>query len=92
MDGGDGCSGSMQYGGAREEGIGVSTGVRVTIFAAGVKPQENTNKKEEQQTTKKKLRQREKSATRRLVTRALPIRNQQSKIVEMDPYLRSENS
>ena len=41
MDGGDGRSGSMQYGGAREEGIGAPTGGRVTIFGTGDKQEEN---------------------------------------------------
>ena len=42
MNGEDGRSGSMQYGGAREEGIGVPTGARVTTCVTGGKQQENT--------------------------------------------------
>ena len=40
-------SGSMQYGGAREEGIRVSTGARATIFDTGVKQQENAKQKDQ---------------------------------------------
>ena len=35
----------MQYGGAREDGIGVSTGARATICVTGGKQQENTKQK-----------------------------------------------
>ena len=59
MNGEDGRSGPMQYGGAREEGIGVPTGARATICVTGGKQQENANQKEEQQTSKKKHNQRQ---------------------------------
>ena len=41
MNGEDGRSGQIWYGGAREKGIGVPTGARATIFVTGDKQQEN---------------------------------------------------
>ena len=63
MNGEYGRSGSMKYGGARAEGIGVSTGARATIFVTGDEQQENTNQKEEQQTSKKNANKDRQSAS-----------------------------
>ena len=66
MNGEDGRSGPIQYGGAREKGIGVPTGARATIFVTGGQQQENTKKQEVKQTSKKKLKQRQKKRTTKI--------------------------
>ena len=57
MNGGDWRSGSMQCGGAREEGMEVPTGARATIFAMGGKEQENSKPKRTTITQQEKRKQ-----------------------------------
>ena len=73
MNGEDDRSGSIQYGWAREKGIGVPTGARATIFATGDRQQENTKKQEEQQTSKKKRKQRQTKRNQKQTAEILPI-------------------
>ena len=54
MNGGDGSDWSMYYGRAREEGVGVLTGVRATMFVKAGNSKKTTNQKQAQQTSQKK--------------------------------------
>ena len=54
MNGGDGRGWSTWYGGAREEGVGVLTGVRATIFVKADNSKKTANQKQAQQTSQKK--------------------------------------
>ena len=82
MNGEDGRSGPIQYGGAREKGIGVLTGARATIFATGSKQQENAKQEEEQQTSLKKRNQKQTKRNQTQTTETLSTFNQQAKRAE----------
>ena len=82
MNGEDGRSGPIQYGGAREKDIGVPTGARATIFATGSKQQENAKQEEEQQTNLKKHNQKQTKRNQTQTTETLSTFNQQAKRAE----------
>ena len=53
-NGGDGRSGHIQCGGAREEDMGAPTGAQETIFVTRGKSKKTANQNEVQQTSQKK--------------------------------------
>ena len=61
MNGGDGRSGSMHYGGTREEGTRVSTGARATIFATDGNSRKQQTKKKNKKPARKTQTKGEKS-------------------------------
>ena len=95
MNGGDGSSGSMHYGGTREEGIGVPTGARAMIFVADGNSKKTTNPKRRTRNQQEKHKQRQKSAIKALTTGGLLVTSQQAKRAEQKeakPHETSRNN
>ena len=95
MNDGDGRSGSMHYGGTREEGIGVPTGARATIFVADGNSKKTANPKRRTRNQQEKHKQRQKSATKALTTGGLLVTSQQAKRAEqkeVKPHETSRNN
>ena len=82
VNGGDGRSGSMQYGVTREVGMGVPKGAQATMFATNDKSKKTANQKESQQTSQKKCKPTKNMSTKGHTTEIICVSSPNAKEVQ----------